>query len=100
MVLLIVALFGLLVPNGIFIYWLFTEYRSPADFVNDRLALGFIIDCFLVVALIAWYLAKNPIGKIKWYWFIVFSFIGGLGFSLPFYYWLNKRNMTKNSDSA
>lgn len=92
MLLLIVALFGLLVPNGIFVYWLFTEYRSPWDFVNDRLALGFIIDCVLAVALIAWYFAKNPIGKIKWYWFVVMSLVGGLGFSLPFYYWLNKRN--------
>lgn len=91
MVLLIIALFGLLVPNGIFIYWLFTEYRSPADFVNNKLALGFILDCFLAVALIAVWFAKNPIGKIKWYWFIVFSLIGGLGFSLPFYYWLNER---------
>jgi hypothetical protein len=30
MLLLFVALFGLLVPNGIFIYWLFTEYRGSA----------------------------------------------------------------------
>jgi hypothetical protein len=94
MVLLIIALFGLLVPNGIFIYWLLTEYRGPADFVNNRLTLGFILDCFIAVALIAWYLAKNPIGKIKWYWFVILSLIGGLGFSLPFFYWLNKRNTT------
>lgn len=91
MILLIIALFGLFVPNGIFLYWLFTEHKGPMDFVNDRLALGFIIDCFMAVGLIAWYFAKNPIGRIKWYWFILLSLIGGLGFSLPFYYLLNKR---------
>jgi hypothetical protein len=92
MLLLIIAIFGLLVPNGIFIHWLFTEYTGPADFFRNRLALGFILDCFLAVALIAYYFAKNPIGRIKWYWFVVLSLIGGLGFSLPFYYWLNKRS--------
>jgi hypothetical protein len=91
MFLLIIALFGLLVPNGIFIYWLFTEFHDPADFVNDKLALAFILDCVLVLILMAAWFARNPIGKIKWYWFVVFSLLGGLGFSLPFYYWLNER---------
>ena len=91
MVLLLIAIFGLLVPNGIFIYWLFTEFQSVNDFLQDWLALGFIIDAFMVMFLLAYWFAKNPLGKIKWYWFIVFSLIGGLGFSLPFYYWLNKR---------
>jgi hypothetical protein len=29
-----------------------------------------------------------------WPWFVVFSLLGGLGFSLPFYYWLNTRTDT------
>lgn len=92
MVLLLIALFGLFVQNGIFIYWLFTEFHSFRDFLNDWLALGFIIDAFMVMFLMAYWFAQNPIGKFKWYWFIAFSLIGGLGFSLPFYYWLNKRS--------
>lgn len=91
MILLIIAIFGLLVPNGIFIYWLLTEFHSFSQFYNDKLALGFIIDCFLAMFLLAYWFAANPIGKVKWYWFIVLSLIGGLGFSLPFYYWLNKK---------
>ena len=91
MILLLVALFGLFVPNGIFIYWLFTEFHSIGDVVNNRLALGFIIDAFMAMFLLAWWFAKDPPGKVKWYWFVVFSLIGGLGFSLPFYYWLSRR---------
>jgi hypothetical protein len=38
------------------------------------------------------YFARNPIGRYKWPWFVILSLIGGLGFGLPFYWWLNKRN--------
>ncbi len=92
MVLLVIALFCLFVPNGLFIYWFFTEFRSVGDVMNNWLALAFIIEAFVVVFLLAYWFAKNPPGKIKWYWFVVFSLVGGLGFGLPFYYWLNRRN--------
>ena len=92
MILLIIALFGLLVPNGIFIYWLLTEFRTFGEVLQNKLAVAFIIDAFLAMLLIAYYFAAHPIGKIKWYWFVVLSLVGGLGFSLPFYYWLNKRD--------
>jgi len=92
MALLLIALFCLFVPNGLFIYWLFTEFRSFSEVMNNWLALAFIIDAFIVMFLLAYWFAKNPPGKIKWYWFVVFSLVGGLGFGLPFYYWLSKRN--------
>ena len=89
--LLLIALFGLFVPNGIFIYWLLAEFNGTADVLNNRLALGFIIEAFGVMFLLAYWFAKNPIGRIKWYWFIVLSLIGGIGFGIPFYWWLNTR---------
>jgi hypothetical protein len=56
---------------------------------QNKLTVGFIIDAFPAMFLLAYGFAVKPVGKIKWYWFIVFSLIGGLGFSLPFYWWLN-----------
>ena len=91
MALLLIALFGLFVPNGIFIYWLFTEYNGMSDVLNNKLALAFIIEAFLVLGLMSVYFARNPIGRFKWYWFIVLSLIGGLGFGIPFYYWWSQR---------
>ena len=91
MILLVIALFGLIIPNGIFIYWLLNEFHGISDVFQNKLAVAFIIDAFLAMFVLAYFFAVNPIGKIKWYWFIVFSLIGGLGFSLPFYWWLNKR---------
>ncbi len=92
MALLLIALFGLFVPNGIFIYWLFTEFQSVGDVMNNRLALGFIIEAFVVLGMLAYWFAKNPPGKISWIWFVIFSLIGGLGFGLPFYWWLSRRD--------
>ena len=89
--LVLVALFGLFVPNGIFVYWLLTEFDGVGRVIGNRLALAFIIEAFLVLGIMAYYFARNPIGPVPWYWFVVLSLIGGLGFGIPFYYWLNKR---------
>lgn|SRR5262249_29040566 len=89
--LLVVALIGLLVPNGFFVHWLFTGYHGPGPVLEDQLALGFILDCFMALALLAGYFARHPIGPVRWYWFVVLSLVGGLGFSLPLYWWLNRR---------
>ena len=91
MSLLLTSLFGLVVPNGLFIYWALTEFSSIADVVNNKLALAFIIEAFLMLGIMTVYFARNPIGKLGWPWFVVFSLIGGLGFGIPFYYWCNKR---------
>ena len=92
MVLLLIALFGLFVPNGIFIYWLFTEFGGGADVTGNKLAVAFIIDAFMAMFLLAYWFAVKPIGKVRWYWFIVLSIVGGLGFSIPFYWWLNQKS--------
>jgi hypothetical protein len=94
MILLLIALFGLVVSNGLFLYWLLYEYDGLASVAQNKLALAFMIDAFLALGLLAYYFAKKPIGRIKWYWFIVLSLLGGLGFSIPLYWWLSKRGAT------
>lgn len=51
--LLLISLFGLLVPNGLFIHWLFTSYSGLGPVFDDHLALGFILDAFLAMGLLA-----------------------------------------------
>jgi hypothetical protein len=91
--LLLVALFGLIVPNGFFVYWLLVEFHGLGPVLRDNLALGFILDVLVALVILSIYFATHPIGRVKWYWFVALSFIGGLGFSLPLYYWLNTRLM-------
>jgi hypothetical protein len=89
--LLLVAAFGLLVPNGIFVYWLLNEYQGLGLVLQDRLALAFILDVAVALVILTVYFAKHPLGRVGWPWFVLLSFMGGLGFSLPLYYWLNRR---------
>lgn len=89
--LLLVALFGLLVPNGLFIYWLFTEYQGLGPVLENRLAVAFMLEAFLLLVLLSVYFARKPMGRVGWGWFVFLSIVGGLGFGLPFYYWLNTR---------
>jgi hypothetical protein len=91
MILLLMALLGFTVPNGYFLYWLFYEFDGFGPVLNDHLAMGFILDCLVAVALLAYYFARHPAGPVRWPWFVVLSFAGGLGFSLPLFWWLNDR---------
>ena len=91
MILPLLALFGLVVPNGLFLYWLFYEYDGLVRVLQNKLAIAFIVDAFLTMGLLAYSFAKNPPGRVGWHWFVVLSLLGGLGFSLPLYWWLNKR---------
>lgn len=90
-VLLSIALFGLIVPNGLFVYWLVTEFTSVGAVLANHLALGFILDAFLAVGLLAYLFAIRPPGRYGWPWFVGLSILGGLGFGIPFYLWMNFR---------
>ena len=89
MILLVVALFGLLVPNGFFLYWLVNEFQGIRPILANHLAMGFILDAFMAMILLAVYFARRPIGPVRWPTFVILSILGGLGFSLPLYWWMN-----------
>ena len=91
MALLVVAFIGLIIGDGLFLWWLLYDYRGLGAVLEDRLALGFIIDAALTLAILAVYFARTPPGRYKWPWFVVLSLLGGLCFGLPFYWWMNKR---------
>ena len=98
--LLVIALFGLVVPNGLFLYWVLADFTSIADVVADRLAIAFIIDAFMAVGLLAYLFAARPLGPVKWYWFVILSLIGGLGFASPLFTWLNRRATSVSAETA
>ncbi len=89
--LLAIALFGLIVPNGLFVYRLFAEFHGWAPVIDNRLALAFIIDAAMATALLAAIIARTPTRRVKWLTFVLLSLLGGLGFSIPFCWWLKKR---------
>jgi hypothetical protein len=90
MALLVVAFIGLVGPNGLFLYWLFVDFNGIATILQDKLAIAFITDAFLATGVLAFLFARSPIGEVRWPWFVMLSLAGGLGFSIPFYVWLNR----------
>jgi hypothetical protein len=95
--LLFMAMFGFFVPNGFFVYWLLAEYNGLGPVLQDHLALGFILDVTVALALLAWHFAAHPPGPWRWPWFVLLSLLGGLGFSLPLYWWLNRDATSKDA---
>jgi len=62
--LLLVAAFGFVVPNGFFIYWLVNEFNGFGPVLQDNLALGFILDVTVTLILLTVYFAKHPLARI------------------------------------
>ncbi|HUP43552.1 MAG TPA: hypothetical protein VM599_10115 [Thermoanaerobaculia bacterium] len=89
--LLLIALFGLVVPNGIFLHWAAVEFSSVGEVLSNRLAIAFILDAFMALGVLSYLFAVHPLGPVRWPWFILLSLVGGLGFSIPFFIWLNRR---------
>lgn len=91
MKLLIVAFFGLIVGDGLFLYWLIHDYHGIGAVLADRLALSFMADALLTLAILTVYFARTRPGPVRWGWFVVLSLVGGLCFGVPFFWWLNTR---------
>lgn len=98
--LLLIAFVGLVVGEGLFIYWLLYDFHGFAAVLQDRLALAFIVDSALTLGILTVHFARTPPGRVRWPWFVVLSLIGGLCFGLPFFWWLNKRNTNAPAPAA
>jgi len=86
-----VALIGLVVPGGLFLFWLLHDYSSLAAALADRMALAFFVDLLMSTFLLAYLFARRPLGPVKWPWFVALSLLGTLAFSIPLFIWLNWR---------
>ena len=76
--LLVVALFGLVAPNGLFIYWALYEFHGVGRVLENHLAVAFILDAFITLILLAVHFAKTPPGRYGWGWFVGLSLIIGV----------------------
>jgi len=89
--LLPLSVIGLLVPGGLFLFWLLHDYSSLSAALSDRMAIAFFLDLLMSTLLLSYFVARKPLGPVKWPWFLALSLLGTLAFSIPLFVWLNWR---------
>jgi hydrogenase/urease accessory protein HupE len=85
----VVAILSFVVTNGVFLYWLIFRSRDLVAGLLHPAALVFELDVLVVLGLLAAYFRNHPLGPWSWRTFVLLSFIGGLGFSIPAFVLLN-----------
>lgn len=81
--LLCLAIVGLLVPNGLFLYVAATAPHILRDALRNPIACVFIAEAFFLMFLIAWLLAKCGVRRAGVVAFVLLSLAGSLAFSVP-----------------
>jgi hypothetical protein len=86
-----VAMFGLIVPNGLFLWVAFSDPAAITRALADPVARVFIGEAFLLMALLAW-LIRLAGARPGWLAFVLYSLVGSLAFSVPAWLWLASRD--------
>ncbi len=76
--------FGLIGPNGGFLYFTFFRWPEVLSTLRNPVALAFIVEAFFAMGILAYYFTKVSTSK-NGMLFVALSLIGGLGFSVPVY---------------
>ena len=77
------AVFGFLVPNGVFVWFAATQPGLIRAALGNPLALVFILEAFFLMFLLAWLIRRAGLRKPSGLAFILMSLIGSLAFSVP-----------------
>jgi hypothetical protein len=78
------AVFGLLVPNGVFLYFSATDWELLVQAMTNPVSAVFIGEAFLLMFLFAWLLARSGARRPSATGFVVLSLVGGMAFSIPY----------------
>jgi hypothetical protein len=82
---------GLVIPGGLFLWWLLEDATSLAAVLHDKLALAFVADVFVSTAVIAVFFARVQPGRWRWPWFVALCLLSTLAFGFVIYWGLNAR---------
>lgn len=91
-VLAALAIFGLVVPNGIFIWYALTPPVLVEAALRNPIALVFIAEAFFLMFLFAWPIGRLGLRRPGRLAFIAMSLIGSMAFSVPAALWLAGRS--------
>ena len=82
---LLLSIAGLIIPNGIFIYYFFTDHNLFLSALRNPVSLVFLAEAFILMFYFSWLLSKLEDKPFTGFMFILLSIIGSLGFSVPYF---------------
>ena len=90
------AVAGLVLPNGIFLYFVVTDFSVVSAAHTNPVAAAFIGEAIFLMVLFAW-LLKQALPKSRhWLGFLAASIAGSLAFSVPLFVVLLARRPTES----
>jgi len=85
------AIFWLVVPNGLFLYYALVAPTSLQAALMNPIALVFITEAFPLMAVFSWLIHRLGIRSPGWLVFIIMSLVGSMAFSVPAFLYLASR---------
>ena len=89
--LLVMAIFGLVVPNGVFVYLSITRWDLVVAAMTNPVSLVFIVEAFALMFFFARLIHRQGLKTPGWLAFIIMSLVGSMMFSVPACLWLWSR---------
>jgi len=77
------AIFALIVPNGIFLWYAFFDRDVVFAALTNPVSLVFVLEAFALMGLFAWLIAKTRLTRPGWKGFVLLSLVGSMLFSVP-----------------
>lgn len=89
----LLAVIGLIVPNGVFIYFATTRWDPVIAALTNPVSLVFIVEAFALMFLFAWLIRRQRLTAPGGLAFIAMSLLGSMMFSVPACLWLWSRKI-------
>lgn len=81
--LVIIGVVGLAGVNGVFLWAVLSEPQALSSALRNPVAAAFMAEAFVLVGVLAYFLARWRVSRVHWAWFVALSFLGGIIFALP-----------------
>lgn len=95
--LLALATFGLLVPNGLFVYHVLVEPRAAFAALGNPVTLVLAGEALILMCLFAWLIRRSSLRSPGWLGFVVMSLLGSMAFSVPAFLFLASRTARRSA---
>ena len=96
--LLVLAVFGFLVPNGIFLYQAVADPDAVRASFSNPIAIVLWLEALLLLGLFCWLIHRNGNPKPGWVVFLILSLVGSLACSVPAFLWMWSRGTSAGTD--